>query len=405
MLKSIETALKLSDIRQKLNDLNTVTDPTDAQNTEERSLLAELKTTEVEYRDALTSEDDQQAHPADTTIDAETREYRQLLARGNVGRVLEAAIERRSALDGAENEIQQHNGLAPNQIPLALLRVDRPLETRSVTPAPTNTGASEQPVLMPIFAQGIGAFLGIDRPTVPAGDLVFPVLTNRPTVGGPHADSTEVDDTTGSFTSDLLPPSRVQASFTYRPTDAARFSQMDSSLRMALNSGLEEKLDYELVAGASGLLAGTNLTNHAASAVTDFAGYVSQFVHARVDGRYAGSQSELRIVAGSATYAHMGSVYRSDNADYTALDAIEKKTGGVRVSAHTPAASGNKQNAVIRMGSHGREMVQAIWDAITLVPDETSQVKKGEIVLTAIALEATKLVRADSFYKQETKHA
>ena len=38
--KSIEKALKLSEIREKLNDLNAVESPTDAQQTEERDLLA-----------------------------------------------------------------------------------------------------------------------------------------------------------------------------------------------------------------------------------------------------------------------------------------------------------------------------------------------------------------------------
>ena len=41
---------------------------------------------------------------------------------------------------------------------------------------------------MPIFADGDAAFLNVDQVTVPNGDAVFPVLTNRPTVGGPHAD-------------------------------------------------------------------------------------------------------------------------------------------------------------------------------------------------------------------------
>ena len=45
MLKSIETALKLSEIRESLNDLNAVTDPTEAQQTEERDLIASQKTT------------------------------------------------------------------------------------------------------------------------------------------------------------------------------------------------------------------------------------------------------------------------------------------------------------------------------------------------------------------------
>ena len=56
MLKSIETALRLSEIREALNGLNAVAEPTDAQQTEERDLLASQKKTETEYRAALRSE-------------------------------------------------------------------------------------------------------------------------------------------------------------------------------------------------------------------------------------------------------------------------------------------------------------------------------------------------------------
>ena len=108
MLKSITAALRLSEIREKLNDLNAVTDLTEAQQTEERDLLASRKTTEVEYRAALTAEADEHAT---VPLDAEDREYRDLLARGNVGRILTAYVEHR-ACDGAESEIQQHRGLA-----------------------------------------------------------------------------------------------------------------------------------------------------------------------------------------------------------------------------------------------------------------------------------------------------
>ena len=37
------------------------------------------------------------------------------------------------------------------------------------------------------------------------------------------------------------------------------------------------------------------------------------------------------------------------------------KTGGVQVSAHVPAVSGNKQNSVIRLGMR-RDMVQPMWN-------------------------------------------
>ena len=79
---------------------------------------------------------------------------------------------------------------------------------------------------MPVFADGDAAFLSVDQVTVPNGDAVFPVLTNRPTVGGPHADSTEVTETTGAFSAELVKPERLQCAFTYRRVDVARFSGM-----------------------------------------------------------------------------------------------------------------------------------------------------------------------------------
>ena len=399
MLKSIETALKLSEIREKLNDLNAITDPTEAQQTEERALVGELKTCEVEYRDALQTEGDEHAT---VPVDAADREYREVLGRGNVGRIMTAFVEHR-AVDGAEAEVQQHRGLNANQIPLDMLRL--PVEHRAVTTGPPNTGTTEQPAIMPVFARGVGAFLGADRPTVDAGTVAYPVLDQRPDVGGPHSDSTSIDETTGSFSSSLLTPGRIQASYFYKRTDAARFASLDMALRLALNSGLEEKLDQELIAGSEGLLTGTNLADHAAAAVTSFALYLSQFGHARVDGRYAAGLSDVRAVVGSATYAHMGNQYRSNNADYSALDAIDKKTGGVKVSAHVPAFASKKQTAVVRLGMHDRAVLQVLWDGVSLIPDEITKAKTGEVAITAILLVATKILRSDSFYKQETQHA
>ena len=74
-------------------------------------------------------------------------------------------------------------------------------------------------VLAPVFASGAGAFLGVDRPTVAMGDAVYPVLTSRPTVGGPtcgldrggrndrwvHSQSTRPRSNTGIVS---VPPSR-----------------------------------------------------------------------------------------------------------------------------------------------------------------------------------------------------
>ena len=148
----------------------------------------------------------------------------------------------------SELELQQAHGLAENQFPISMLRAEQ--RAAGVTTAPTNVGTSQEEIVQPVFANGAGAFLGISRPVVAQGDAVFPVLATRPDVGGPHSDSTDAPETDSTFDADLLAPERVQASAVYRRVDAARFPTMDSALRMALNSGLEEKLDLKSCAAA-----------------------------------------------------------------------------------------------------------------------------------------------------------
>ena len=397
MLKSLKKALRLSEIRESLNDLNGVAELSDTQKTEEGDLLASQKATEVEYRSAIAAEDEANTTP--TAPDAETRERLQLVSRASIGAIFAAAVEHRS-LTGAENELQQHLSLASNQIPIDLLRA--PVEHRAITPAPATVGTSEQPILMPIFASGDAAFLNVDQVTVPAGDAVFPVLTNRPTVGGPHADSTEVAETTGAFSAELIKPERLQCSFTYRRVDLARFPIMGESLRQALNEALSESLDAQIVSGADGLLAGANLSNNAQAAVDTFATYVAKFGHARVDGRYASGVASVRVLMGSSSYVHAGSVYRGDQSQESAIDRLMTIGGGVRVSPHVAAVASTKQKAIVRLGAR-RDMVAAVWSGITIIPDEVTLAKKGEIVITAVMLAAIKLLRTGGFWKTEVK--
>ena len=393
--------LAMSEKRQRLNELLgiEIEERSESQQAELSKLTGEIQNLEPELRAAFVAEPDPVVETRVGDLDSEARERRDLCARASVGDVLMAVLEKRSC-DGATLEAQQAFGCGPNQIPLDMLRV----EHRAVTTGPTGVETVEADVVQPVFSSGEGAFLGIDRPTVPNGDAVFPVLSSRPTVGGPHSDDTDVAETTGAFDADLLAPQRIQASFIYKRTDVLRFGAMDSSLRMALNAGLEEKLDYEGIAGASGLLKGANLANHNVAAVTAFADYISTFCYARVDGRYAPMQSDLRVLMGAGTYAHAGTKYRSNNADYSALDSMMSKTGGVRVSAHVPAVVNNKQNALVRLGLR-RDMVQPIWVASTIVLDEFSRSGAGEIEVTAVLGMNTKILRADGFYKQQTQHA
>ena len=387
--------LKLSSARQRLNELLQVEKRSAEEQTEMETLTAEVSAKEPELRAALAAEPD----PTEvvTTGDPEARELAQLTAKSNMGAILLAVTEKRHCL-GAELELQQAHGLAENQIPLSLLRVEQ--RAAGVTTAPTNVGTSQAEIVQPVFANGTGSYLGIFRPTVAAGDSVYPVLATRPDVGGPHSDSSDVPETDSTFDADLLAPQRIQASSMYRRVDAARFPGMDAALRMALNSGLEEKLDYEVLRGTEGLLTGSKLANHNKSGETTHAQYLSQFCFGRVDGRWAAEQSDLKVLMGSGTYAHAGSTYQT-NPHMSALDALMAKVP-VRVSANIPAVASTKQNNVIRLGSR-IDYVQPMWNNISLIVDEVTGSGKGEIEVTAVMLTNTKILRSSGFYKQQVQ--
>ena len=263
-------------------------------------------------------------------------------------------------------------------------------------------GASEQPVISAVFANSVGSFLGVDQPTVGAGDAVYPIITSRASVKGPFTGSDEAAETTGAFEAELLKAERLQASFFYRRTDAARFSGMSGALRENLSMALSDALDKEIVAGTDGLLTGTNLPNNNVTAATTYDLFLEQFGFSRVDGRYAGSVADLRSVMGAGSYARAGAVYRGNASDRTAASELDRLTAGVRVSAHIPAVASARQNNVIRLGMR-RDMVSPIWEGVTLIPDEITQAKKGEIVITAVLLHAVKIVRTEGFRKQQVQ--
>ena len=389
--------VRQSEVREAINTLLGNDKRSEEQDAELVKLTTEGQKIEPEIRAAIIAAPDPEEAETVETGDAESRELRQLTGRANAGAIILAVTEKRNTI-GAELELQQHHKLAENQIPLDLLRVER--RAAGVTTAPTNVGTNQAEIQAPVFANGAGAFLGITRPTVAAGDAVYPVLATRPDVGGPHADSSDVPETDSTFDADLLAPERVQASTMYRRVDAARFPNMDSALRMALNSGLTEKLDYEVLRGVEGLLTGSKLANHNKSGETTHAQYLSQFCFGRVDGRFAAEQGDLKVLMGAGTYGHAGSTYQT-NPHMSALDALMEKIP-VRVSAHIPAVASTKQNNVVRLGMRS-DYVQPMWMGVTIIVDEVTGSGKGEIEVTAVLLTNTKILRQSGFYKQQAQ--
>ena len=394
MTISQKITIRLSSARQKLNELLAIEERSDEQTAELETLTAEVQKIEPELRAAIASEGAEVV--VETTQKPEDRELRELVGKASIGGIISHVLRHKTPV-GAERELQDHLELSSNEIPVELLRT--PVEHRAVTVAPSDVGAQQSEIVQPVFASGDADFLGIRETMLQAGDAIFPVLSTRPTVHGPYKDSTSAGNTTGTFTADALAPSRISATFLYRRTDAVRFAGMDDALRMALSSGLQEALDKELV---DQIVSDVGRTD--ASAADTFASYRSRFVYAQIDGRFATSEADIRLLVGSATLQDAAILYRSNNADDSVVDSLRRVSGGLRVSAHIAAASGNKQDVLVRRGTNDDAHV-GLWPGVQIIDDQVTAASKGEVNLTAVLLAAWKVTRAAGFARIQAQHA
>ena len=395
MTEAQKLQIREVELREKRMNLEQVTERTEAQNTE-------LETVEREHRELLPKlskalKDVPDATPIIAANDGAGREYRELLSKADLADMV-GSIGQRRPVTGAGAELQQHHGLASNMIALDQLRSEPARELRGVTEAATNTENNQAPIVQPVFASGDAAFLGVSMPTVEAGDAVYPVLSNRPSVRGPHADSTDAVESDGTWTADLLAPERIQASYIVRKTDLSRFPGMGEALRQALSAGLSEKLDAQFI---TQVIADT--ARVAQANANTFASYIANLLHGRIDGRFAMTESDIRLLLGTATYGDIAATYRAAESAETALTHIKNAGVMCRVSSHIPAAAGMKQDAIIRRGML-QDAVIPIWQGIEILEDVYTGRGKGEIEISALLQVNWKVTRVAGFIRHATYH-
>ena len=213
MTKLQKLQLEASETRTKISDLLALSEMDDAQRGTLGSLTTRMQHIEIETRAAIVSEppavETRQAH-----TDSEARELLGLIDRADMGRIFGGVLEHRNQ-DGIEAELQQHYHLSGNQVPLAML-TRAPLETRAVTPAPSDVGQNQAEIIPGVFPESCAAWLGVDMPTVGVGEQVYPVLTTSATVHVP-AENAAAAETTGAFSADVLSPFPFAGEFFLQP--------------------------------------------------------------------------------------------------------------------------------------------------------------------------------------------
>ena len=398
MKNGVKIAMRLSEVRQRLNEISGLDDITDEVRSEADRLHVEYADLEVRSRASMVGEtttDPTVADPAKVALEE----------RATLSGIL-SGIMSGSGASGAERELQAELGLSGDQVPLALLASKTEHRTAGNTPAPATVGASQQPIIPAVFPRSATAFLGVRTPTVPTGEAVFTVLSSNLSPGTPGGGAAQ-GHSAGAFTPTNLEPRRIQGSFFIRREDRAALAGMEEALRMNLSDAMASKMDSEVLAGAQGFF-GSGLTNPAnPTTEATFATYRGLvYDSAVIDGLYAYSASDVRVLLGAATYAHAANQYRSNNADDSALDSLVRVSGGVQVSAHVPAAASNDQGLILAKDVGREHAVAPVWEGIQIIVDEVTQAKEGEIVITAVMLWGRLAVlRSAAFARKEVQLA
>ena len=146
MTNAQKLALRLSEIRQKLNALSGRGDLSEAEAEEMRSLSASYPKLEERHRAAIISESTEEAAALDGEDgDGERRERAELRSRARLARYVGAALDG-LPVHGAEAEFSASVG-CPGAVPLELFETRREAtgdpERRAVTPAPATTDAAK----------------------------------------------------------------------------------------------------------------------------------------------------------------------------------------------------------------------------------------------------------------------
>ena len=406
MLKSQAAALKLSEIREKLNDLNAVSEPTDAQKTEERDLLASQKTTEIEYREALTTEADADAQP--TAADAEIRERIALRSKSRLGAFILAHMQGREP-SGPELEYRCAMGIDVG-IPVDLFEREPEIraDAASVVPA-AGLGTTLAPIQPALFAPSIAPRLQIDMPQVGTGAYAEARIATSLTAGmkskGDAAESTAAALTVVSAT-----PRALTGRLTLQMEDVALIgtANFESALRANLSLIMSHTYDGQCINGNGVAPNVTGLVKlltdpENPTEIAGFDDYLASFSGA-IDGLWASELSQVSIVANVDAYKKSARTFRDSGeavrGAVSFADYAKAHTGGWWTNSRMPATAANLARGIVhRRGRAGvRTAVHPVWNSITVDDIYTSAASRARHVTMSVLVGDTVILTQPNAY-------
>ena len=429
MTKVQKLAIRLSEIRSKLNELSGVAELTDEQRTELDSLTAEYQQKEAQHRAALTVEADEQraAEGAFGNGDGEPAEVRALLDRVTIGDYLNPAAAG-AALAGAAVELAgalkvpvvgEKGGIA---LPWRVLAGDAPEprqapESRAFTTTTQNDGPTGQrPILQRLFGPGIMDTLGVRMDSVPVGMSEWPLVATGVSPAQAKEGTAAADAVAMTFNFATLKPKRLTGKYEYTHEAAASVPDLEQAIRRDLADAIKSSMSSQIItseaptnANPHRILGGGFLTKleapNDAGATATYADYAGSHASG-IDGIHAETEREVSSVLGVDVYKHAATVYQAGSGE-SGSEALMRRSMACRASSYITAApnSGQAKNNIYHLsGPNGGgvmrgDSIAAMWPTLEVIRDIYSQASQG-VVLTWVTLWDASVAFRSSAYQR-----
>ena len=403
MTPSQKLELKLGEARRKLAEAIATADP-DMEVVE--ALTAEIRQTD----DLLTAAKLVEPEPVETRETAagetaEQRELAELRGRVELGEYVKASMARTGVMTGAAAEYNQHLGLEPNHFPMDLM--ERGLETRAARDgdAQGNQGSWVDRV----FHETAAERLGITFVSVPPGVFAVPVMTAGGTPGQ-RGRTQAAAESTYTFAVTEVKPARRAVYGIYSVEDDARVPGLADAIIRDMRMGMVESVDRAIFNGDAGANENTaDITGLQTAGIVEATltqankikgdELVKLFL-AYVDGRFAASLGDVRIVASVGSNTLWGGTVHAAAVENQTVAAFLRANGvgwTTRGGIDTNTAN-NDFGAYIGLGRGIDGAGQAsVWQQAELITDRFTGAASGEVKLTLNYLWQLAFPRTDNF--------
>ena len=404
-----KSQLKQSELKVKLTELLDTPVETRAESFADDlgTLTAQVKSVEAEVQAAILAQPEvtEKRSEEKLTETSEERELVELRSEVDFGKYIAAALAGGGVRDGAEAEYNQHLGIAQNYFPMEMLA---PVETRAARDG--DAMASQGSWLDRVMAMTASERLGVSFRTVAPGVAAFPYTSAG---GSPvqRGRTQAVGESTYTVNVQEMKPTRAAVNGKYSIEDELRLPGIADAIERDMRMAMAEDIDRTIFTGDSGAnensadIAGFNTYASIAEPQLTQANKVKadetlKVFLTQLDGIYAASLADLRIVASKGANALWYSKIHNSAADNQTIAQFLMASGMTwTMRGHIEDNTSNGDfGAFVGLG-RGIEgaAIAAVWDAGQLIRDPYSGAKTGEVELTLNYLWNFKVVRTANF--------